>query len=85
MITCAKVLHNKINSYAKPLGFSSLMKEQEQLIGKFIHGKDVFVCLLTSFGKSLGFIMLPDLIRAACNPSIVVAISPLNSLMSDLR
>ena len=56
------------------------------MIGEFIDGKDVFVCLPTGFGKSLCFITLPvifDLIRAPCDPSIVVVISPLNSLMSD--
>ena len=57
--------------------------EQEQVIGEFIDGKDVFVCLPTGFGKSPCFITLHDLIRAPCDPSIVVAISPLISLMSD--
>ena len=61
------------------LGFSSLTKEQEQVIGKFIDGKDVYV-----FGKSICFITLLDLIKTPCDPSIVVAILTLNNLMSDL-
>ena len=76
-----------ITRAANSLGFSSLnKKEQEQVIGEFIDGKDVFVCLPTGFGKSLCFITLPvifEIIRAPCDPSIVVVISPLNSLMSD--
>ena len=70
-----------ITRAANTLGFSSLTKEQEQVISEFIDGKDVFVCLPTGFEKSRCFITLPDLIRT---PSIVVAISTLNSLMSDL-
>ena len=73
MIIRAKLLHNKvimcvITRAANTLGFSSLKKEQEQVIGEFIDGKDVFVCLPTGFGKSLCFISLPDLIRAPCDP-----------------
>ena len=71
---------------ANAIGFSSLKKEQEKVINKFIAGIDVFVCLPTGFGKSVCFITLPivfDLIRAPCEPSICVVISPSNSLMSD--
>ena len=75
-----------VTKAANAIGFSSLKKEQEKVINEFISGKDVFVCLPTGFGKSVCFITLPivfDLIRAPCEPSIVVVISPLNSLMSD--
>ena len=68
------------------LGYPSIKPEQERVITEFVSGKDVFVCLPTGFGKSLCFTALPivfDLIRSPSDPSIVVVISPLNSLMSD--
>ena len=74
-----------ITRAANTLGFCSLKKEQEQESSnwRIYRWKGVFVCLPTGFGKSLCFIKLPDLYRAPCDSSIVVAISPLNSLMSD--
>ena len=75
-----------VESAVFSLGYPSIKPEQERVITEFVSGKDVFVCLPTGFGKSLCFTALPivfDLIRSPSDPSIVVVISPLNSLMSD--
>ena len=73
-----------VESAVFSLGYPSIKPEQERVITEFVSGKDVFVCLPTGFGKSLCFTALPivfDLIRSPSDPSIVVVISPLNSLM----
>ena len=75
-----------VESAVFSLGYPSIKPEQERVITEFVSGKDVFVCLPTGFGKSLCFTALPivfDLIKSPSDPSKVVVISPLNSLMSD--
>ena len=57
------IIMSVITRAANTLGFSSLKKEQEQVIGEFIDEKDLFVRLPTSFRKSLCFITLPELIK----------------------
>ncbi len=67
-------------------GYRTLQKEQKEAIVDFVSGRDVFVCLPTGYGKSLCFALLPaifDVIRRVLKKSLVVVVSPLNSLMQD--
>ena len=64
----------------------NLKTKQKESIFYFLKGADVFVSLPTGFGKSLCYILLPkvfDLLRGVDNKSIIVAISPLITLMED--
>jgi len=71
------------------LGLAKLKPEQETAIRSFALGKDVFVCLPTGYGKSVCFTMLPfvfDHLRGTTDGrSIVICVSPLQSLMMDQR
>lgn len=72
----------------KEASLEKLKTEQVQVISEFVSGKDVFVSLPTGYGKSLCYALLPlvfDFLRAPCNKSIVVCISPLTALMIDQR
>ena len=68
----------------------SLKAEQRLVIAKFVHGRDVFAQLLTRFGKSLTFQILPPLCKCLKSmghnfPSrpLVAIVSPLLSIMED--
>ena len=66
------------------LGYCSLKDKQNEAIITFLSGKDVFVALPTSYGKSLCYGCLPwafDILRKTKSISIVVL--PLISLMND--
>ena len=74
------------------LGYDEPTPEQTEAIIQFMCGRDVFVILPTSGGKSLCFVTLPlvfDYLRnkylksQASEMSIVVVVSPLVSLMKD--
>ena len=68
------------------LGFSTLKPEQEEAIGQFLKGRDVFVALPTGYGKSLCYYALPpvfDRVRGVTGQSIVLVVSPLVALMKD--
>ena len=63
-----------------------LKKEQQKSILELVSGKDVFVCLLTGYGKSLCYTLLPyvfDRIRSVQHTSIILVVSPLAALMKD--
>lgn len=70
-------------------GIEGLKPEQEKAIRTFVDGNDVFVCLPTGYGKSLGFALLPyvydDLRGTGPEPSasIVVCVVPLQLIMTD--
>ena len=49
----------EVESVALFLGISQLKEEQRKAIDAFVSGKDVFVCLLTGFGKTVCYIVLP--------------------------
>ena len=80
-----------IADVARDLGYESLTTEQTDAITVFFCGRNVLVCLPTSSGKSLCFVLLPkvvDALKAAVGvkyqrPSIPLVISPLISLMED--
>ena len=70
---------------ASELGYPTLKVEQEQAITYFISGNAVLVSLLTGYGKSLCFAILPkvfDLLRDE-HKAIVLVISPLLSIISN--
>ena len=69
----------------KFLGIKTLKPLQEEVIVKFIHGKDAFVGLPTDFGKSFCYgclLSVYDSLKAKTG-SIVIVVSPLLSLMND--
>ena len=68
------------------LGYSPLKEEQRASILPFLEGKDVFVLLPTGFGKTVCYSCLPlavDIYKKTEEPSIVIVISPLTSLIKD--
>ncbi len=76
-----------IEKVSSALGFI-LKPEQKRTLQKFASGKDVFVSLPTGFGKSLCYILLPnlfDVLRGddTCGNSIILVVSPLIALMKD--
>ena len=75
-----------INGAIRTLGYTALRSEQLQAVERFVSGRDVLVSLPTGCGKSLCYGCLPlvfDSLRSLQQRSIVVAVSPLNSLMQD--
>ena len=76
-------------------GLVELKREQEEVIDKFVSGKDVFVSLPNSYGKSICFALFLFIFdslrchdRSTCNlssKSIVICISPLTALMMNQR
>ena len=65
--------------------FMSLKTEQKECIKCIFDGKDVFVWLLTSFGKSICYKILPFMFnkKLGRDNSLVIVVSPLVSLMVD--
>ena len=49
-------------------GFQDLKPEQMQAILEFINGRDIFVSLLTGYGKSLIYGLLPPVIKRVKGP-----------------
>ena len=75
-----------IGTAAAALGYPKLKPEQEQAVGAFVGGADVFVSLPTGYGKSLCFGLLPrvfDLLRGVENQSIAIVVSPLLAIMKE--
>ena len=74
-------LEDIARSAASSLGYTFIKPEQEQAISSFMEGNDVFVSLLTGYGKSLCFAALPcafDKLRRSGTPPIVIVVSPLS-------
>lgn len=78
-------VENAIRCALAKLQFSELKPKQEEVVTTFAMGHDVFVALPTGSGKSLCFWILPAMFNALkeTSKSIIVVISPLNSLMMD--
>ncbi len=75
-----------IHKSVQALGYSAPTQEQEEVIFNFISGRDLFVSLPTGSGKSLCYACLPlvfDELKLESESSIVIVLSPLNSLMKD--
>ena len=67
------------------LGLSSVKPEQLEVVSAILNS-DVFVILLTGFGKSACFQCLPSLfdqLNPQDTPSIVVVVTPLTAIMKD--
>lgn len=82
----AVAVREAIDGAIRTLGYTSLRPEQLQVVEKFVSGRDVFVSLPTGGGKSLCYACLPlvfDSLRSLRQRSIVLVVSPLNSLMQD--
>lgn len=83
------VLESSILFSFQSLGYESPTNEQSDIIMSFIKGHDLFVVLPTGSGKSMCFVTLPLVFKRLIEPSdqikfpIVVAITPLTSLMKD--
>ena len=59
-------IRDAIVKAATSLGYSRLKLEQEQAIGSFVSGNDVFVALPTGYGRSLCFVFLPRVFDMPC-------------------
>ena len=78
-------------SVIQNMGYDRPTDDQREAVESFVLGKDVFVSLPTGSGKSLCYACLPhvfDELRSRGggsldHHSIVVVVSPLNSLMQD--
>ena len=73
---------SKIDEVVKEFGFT-LKEKQKGEISAFISGNDVFCCLLTRYGKSLCYFILPKVYDCICNVkglSIVLCVSTLVAL-----
>ena len=68
------------------LGYEEMKPKQLEVITAVLNGQDVFAVLPTGFGKSLCFAALPfmfDQLRPLDEPSIVLVLSPLTTIMKD--
>lgn len=71
---------------AQALGYNQLREKQVEVIVKFLSGHDVFGVLPTGYGKSLCYACLPgafDHLSGMSEPSIVIVVTPLLSIMND--
>ena len=58
--TCSiEEIEGVLKEVAIEIGFPSLKSKQNEAIVTFVLGKDIFVSLPTSYGKSVIFAMLP--------------------------
>ena len=87
-IDCARI-EAVARTVAAEAGYNNLKQEQVQAVVEFVLGRDVFVSLPTSYGKSLIYGILPEVIkRAQGRPQktpIALVISPLSALMLDQK
>ena len=71
----------------KEMGYSEMRSKQEEVVGHFLSGRDVFVSPPTGSGKSLCYSVLPRLFdrlrHVLTTRSIVVVVSPLVALMKE--
>ena len=74
------------------MGYESIKSEQLSAVQSLLNGDDVLMSVPTGFGKSLVYQLLPfcaDSLLRSCTssqtsqPSVVVVVSPLISLMED--
>ena len=66
--SCVDLAESVIRECGSRLGYTTLKTKQLHAITSFIHGKDTFVALLTGYGKSLIYALLPlvfDTIRGS--------------------
>ena len=81
------VVINVIIITIQKLGYSSLKKEQLNIIVGFLNGTDVFAILPTEIGKTLCYACIPlvfDGMDPLCDqPSIVLVITLLAAIMKD--
>lgn len=85
-VTVPSVKH-AIRESVKELGHELPTQDQEEVVLKFVSGRDVFVSLPTGSGKSVCFAcvsMVFDKLRGLNqSSSITVVVSPLHALMED--
>ena len=88
-----KRLNKSVNSAVGKVntGIVKLTQHQLKALNNFLCGKDSFVCLPTSHGKSLIYQLCPVVVKELSSSGlkqfptdpVVVVISPLNSLIAD--
>ena len=61
-IDCARI-EAVARTVAAEAGYNNLKQEQVQAVVEFVLGRDVFVSLPTSYGKSLIYGILPEVIN----------------------
>ena len=80
-------VQESVTSCARRLGYENVKDDQRRVIASFVEGNDVIVCFPTGYGKSFCFFVLPyifDDIYSRNEPwSVVIVVSPLQSLMHD--
>ena len=78
---------NVITITIQKLGYSSLKREQLDIIVEFLNSRDVFAILLTGIGKTLCYACIPLVFHGMdplCDrPSIVLVITLLAAIMKD--
>ena len=73
-------LKSVVSAAVQSLGYDVVKPEQEIALLSFLRGQDVFVSLLTGYGKCLCYAALPavfDSLKNRPSKSIVIAVSPL--------
>jgi len=92
MADAFRVCDNKFESSLKVFftqDVAELRAEQKQALLHLISGRDVFVNLLTGFGKSLIYQLAPSIVEemsrlgGKIRSAVILVISPLVSLMKD--
>ena len=86
MTTKLEKINAVIDHAMNTVGLESLKREQREAIQEFLNGKDVSVSLLTGYGKTYCYSLLPlafDYLRESQHPSIVICVSPLTALMME--
>ena len=74
-VSAVDELRNVIGESGTKLGYPNLKEKQVEAVISFIQGRDTFVSLPTSYGKSLIYAVLPyvfDKLRGETLPMVVV-------------
>ena len=79
-------IENSTTKTTQDMGYATMKPKQVQVVSGMLRGHDVFGILPVDFSKSLCFACLPsvyDQLFASNNPSIVVIVTPLTTVMKD--
>ena len=81
----SNAIMESISKSAEQLGYLCLSAEQQEVVGNFVAGRDVFISYFTGAGKSLCYLVLPSIFNLLHNSksSIVIVVCLLKSLIED--